>query len=95
MKLPVTMAYAKWSENVPDIFSRSLTGVAEAGNIQNIAPEDPIEPGKSYTVDELIEHALSYSDNVANRTLLSNIPTDVLFRVFRELSIPIIDEITD
>jgi beta-lactamase class A len=94
MKLPVTMAYAKWSESVQDVFSRSLTGILETSSSQNTVVENLIEPGKPYSVDELIQHSLVNSDNNANLTLLKNIPIDMLLRVFRELNIPVIDEIS-
>jgi beta-lactamase class A len=94
MKLPVAMAYVKWSESYPELLKASFTGVAESIAHQNITPGEIVEADKSYTVDDLIKRALIYSDNNANQTLLSNIPTEVLFGVLRDLSIPVIDEIT-
>jgi hypothetical protein len=41
----------------------------------------------------LIKFSLIFSDNNANSTLLANIPQELLFRVFRELNIPIIDNL--
>jgi beta-lactamase class A len=92
MKLPVTLAYAKWWESYPALWNITFTGSVDP-TIQDIAPEKRIEPWKPYTIDTLIRYALIYSDNNANRTLLDHIPRDILFRVFRDLSIPVIDEI--
>lgn len=93
MKLPVTMAYMKWAEEDPTVFGKIFSGVVETNSVQNIIPWQSIRPGWSYSLDELFKYSLIYSDNNANSTLLANIPQDLLFRVFRDLNIPIIDNL--
>ncbi len=93
MKLPVAIAYLKWAESEPSVLTRILTGEQEIGTLQNIIPRKQITTWSGYTVDELIQYSLDYSDNNANRTLLNNITSENLFKVFRELGIPIIQEL--
>lgn len=93
MKLPVTMAYMKWAEEDSTVFGKIFSGIVETNSIQNIIPWQSIRAGGTYSLDELFKYSLIYSDNNANSTLLANIPQDLLFRVFRDLNIPIIDNL--
>lgn len=93
MKLPVSMAYMKWSEEYPALWNLSFTWILENKSFQNITPSHHIIEGNQYSIDTLISTALIYSDNDANTTLTRNIPDNLLLRVFRELNIPIIDEL--
>ena len=93
MKLPVTMGYMKWAEEDPVVWSKAFTGITENTSVQNIVPGETVESGLSYNLDTLIKYSLIFSDNNANSTLLANIPQELLFRVFRELNIPIIDNL--
>ncbi len=93
MKLPVTMAYMKWAEEYPTIWAKAFSGITENTTVQNIVPGESIQWWLSYSLDDLIKFSLIFSDNNANSTLLANIPQELLFRVFRELNIPIIDNL--
>ena len=93
MKLPVSIAYMKWGEYVPEIWNMSLTGVADTADEQNILPKESITPGKAYKIEELIHYALIYSDNSANETLIENLPKEIIYKVFTDLSLPIIDQL--
>jgi beta-lactamase class A len=67
MKLPVMVAWLKRAERDPWILGRSLTFDAGAypGGPQAIPPRKSLSPGGRYTVEELLEYMLSYSDNRA------------------------------
>ncbi len=95
MKLPIAISYLKWVEIDPSIWDKKLIGVYETSSTQNISPTEHISEWSGYTIDELIRYALVYSDNDANRTLMNNISPENLFRVFRELWIPIIQELEE
>ena len=69
LKLPVMIAVLKESEKNPDFFNKSIqykasdfSGVSEEAGI-------PKQDGKFYTIDELITHMISYSDNAATLLL--------------------------
>jgi beta-lactamase class A len=67
LKVPLLIGYLKRSEEEPGILERRLAyaGGADAAEEQNVVPEQPLVPGRSYTIGELLEHAIVYSDNEA------------------------------
>lgn len=93
MKLPVSLAYMKWSEYVPGLNSVVFTWIVDHENAQNIIPEYSIVEGKAYGMSELMKYSLIYSDNNANETLLRYLPKEIIYKVFTDLSLPIIDKL--
>ncbi|GAB0174785.1 MAG: hypothetical protein HHAS10_06640 [Candidatus Altimarinota bacterium] len=93
MKLPVAVSYMKWSEYVQEVKTFAFTGIADSMYIQNIPPEKMVIPGKLYSLNELIELSLAYSDNNANETLSSHLPRDIIYKVFNDLDLPIIGKL--
>ena len=93
MKLPVAIAYLKWGEYNPEIWKLTLTWVADTTDDQNIVPKESITIGKAYKIEELIRFALIYSDNSANETLIESLPKDIIYKVFTDLSLPIIAQL--
>ncbi len=66
-KVPLMMAYFKIAETNPNILSQEITysGATNSNDIETIKPAVQISPGTSYTVEQLIEHMILYSDNNA------------------------------
>lgn len=89
MKVPILIAYLKLAENDRDLLDKKLqvTMEREEALYQNIIPDREVETGKEYTVWELLEYMIIYSDNLAANTLLENIDTRVLDRIYNELGI--------
>jgi beta-lactamase class A len=56
--------------------------------MQDIAPAQAIVPGRVYTVEQLIEYMIKYSDNNATALLDANISPDTISRVYGDLGIP-------
>jgi beta-lactamase class A len=73
IKLPLMMEYFKRAESDPVVLTKKLTydGKKDWTLDQNYRPQKTLEPGKSYTVDELIFRMIANSDNNAFRTLLT------------------------
>ncbi len=44
-------------------------------------------------MSELMKYSLIYSDNNANETLLRYLPKEIIYKVFTDLSLPIIDKL--
>jgi beta-lactamase class A len=67
LKLPMALVYYKIAELQPDIFSQSLVIPAEGqitdNSDQHYPPENPLVPGNTYKIGEMIDHMLFYSDN--------------------------------
>jgi beta-lactamase class A len=90
LKLPVMLAYYKMAESDPDIldkvikFDKDHEGVLQ----QNYPANDPLQKGKSYTVEQLIERMIIYSDNAALGALYDNISPERVDKVTLDLGIP-------
>ncbi|MFA5828556.1 MAG: serine hydrolase [Candidatus Shapirobacteria bacterium] len=91
IKVPLMIAYYKQAETDPTILEQKITNtqVDDASNSQNIIPEVTLTPNRSYSVDELIDIMITYSDNLAYELLLKNIDGRFVFQVYNDMSIDI------
>jgi len=90
-KIPLMIAYYQMSENDPAVLTKELiypVGSTDLNQMQDIPPAEAIVPGQSYTVEQLIEYMIKYSDNNATALLDANINPDTLNRVYGDLGIP-------
>lgn len=91
-KLPLMIAFYKKAESNPEILSQVITYEKPFDHVaqQTIdGNEVVIELGKSYTIQELIEHMIIYSDNLAAYLLLENIEPALVTQVFSDFSVPV------
>lgn len=74
-KVPVMMTYYEIAQEDPSILSQTLTynGATNLNDIEEVRSPVQLSPGTSYTVEELIEHMIRYSDNNAAQLLLDNL----------------------
>jgi beta-lactamase class A len=96
-KIPLMIAYYQEAESNPSILDERLTypvGSTDLNQMQDIAPEKAIVPGRVYTVEQLIEYMIKYSDNNATALLDANIEPDTLNQVYGDLNIPSEDNVT-
>ncbi len=87
LKIPILIAYFKWSETNPlvlrkKIFYRGVGGPFEPRYLRSPKPR---EPGKEYTVNELLFRMTAYGDNSAYALLLANLPPAHLHKVAKDL----------
>jgi beta-lactamase class A len=102
LKLPVMMTYYKLAETQPEILNKTINydeGYQKIlGNYnteQYFKSEKSIEPNKTYTVEELIEYMIVYSDNNAKNLLIINLPDpNDLMNIYRDLGVADTFEIT-
>lgn len=89
LKVPVMMGYLKLAETAPEVLQTKIRykGDFDLAAFQFFAPRQHLEPGKFYTVDELIYRMIAYSDNNAYELLLRNIDTDYLDQILADLNI--------
>lgn len=76
LKVPVLIAYLHWAEKTPSILEEQIlfeTSV-NVGYQQQFAPTIPLEIGKTYSVKELLETMIKYSDNQALVLLFKRLP---------------------
>ena len=93
LKVPTMIAFFKLAESEPDILLRR---VAYAGNFDDnkthyFRPAGTIEPGISYSIEELIEAMITYSDNNATRLLDETVHSEALKDIYADLQIPVPD----
>lgn len=89
LKVPVMMAYYHLSEQNPALLQREVLYTAEREfNITpTIVPQERIEIGETYTVEELIRRMIVFSDNQALVLLTERLPLNVLQDLFAMLGV--------
>ncbi len=90
-KVPVLMAYLKQARNQSDLLDQEITITAKHAPdlTQTIAPEKSVTVGETYTIRELLEYMILYSDNRALNALADGVDQETLYEIFSELGVPI------
>lgn len=96
-KVPIMIGTFYLAESDPTLLSQKYTYPINAINEnaeQEIAPRDPIKPGETYTVADLVERMIKYSDNNSLSLLLTAIKPQVLDTLYQNLQIKLPSDIT-
>jgi beta-lactamase class A len=88
LKVPVMMAYYKEAEVDPSILDKEIVYDKDPVGLtaENFSTKYPLQKG-TYTVEQLIEHMIINSDNVALLLLENNISNDKINQVTIDLGI--------
>ncbi len=94
LKIPLMVAYLKYAETNPDVLNAPIyyqggEDLNKAEQLQSFDEKSGLQPGKTYTVENLIERMIKYSDNNATALLLEEIDQSFLERTFLEIGIKI------
>ncbi len=91
MKVPTMIAILKYAESHPEILSRQVfyDGLADYNAAESIKPLKQIQPGNSYTIDQLLLYMIAYSDNNAAQVLLHQLKLADFYKVFTDLGLEI------
>lgn len=94
LKIPVMITYFKLAEENPSLLKEEITPSWDRDVIidQYYKPSYSIEKNKTYSIEELIEYMISYSDNISYFVLLEKLkgldPTAELYLdTYKELGI--------
>jgi beta-lactamase class A len=89
MKVPVMIAWLKRAETNPQALNEQLTYryPDDMRTMQTIKPARSAEPGRSYSVDELLHLMLNYSDNNATRLLYERLRPEELSDVLNGMDV--------
>jgi beta-lactamase class A len=93
-KVPIMLAYYKLAETDPSVLNRWLvyTGIQDLNADENIPSPVKLQPGAGYSIEQLIEHMIEYSDNNAAQMLIDNLSaighTGALGGVLGDLGVP-------
>jgi len=94
-KVALLIVYSKEAGTNPNLLSSTIEyqGVAplKYGNESDTSPH-PIEKGKEYRVDDLLDRMIIYSDNNAKDLLFAAFDNNILKGVFTDLGLGVIDE---
>lgn len=90
MKLPLLMAYYKLSEESPKILDQKLLYIPDSEEqsiTQNIKPAKILDPYQRYTIKDLLERMILYSDNKSSILLENNLDLDLYKKAFTDIGI--------
>jgi beta-lactamase class A len=87
VKIPLMIAYFKWAEANPLVLRKKLTAAAPPvpDETRFMRPARTLDPGKSYSVNDLIFRMVAYGDNDAYALLNANLPAKHRSRIYRDL----------
>lgn len=90
LKVPLMMSILHMSDQNPSFLEQEFTFQSTQDNhkSQLIPPEKVMEVGKNYSVSQLLERMIMYSDNDAANVLALSIPQAEFFRPYNELGLP-------
>jgi len=92
-KIPLAMAYYALAESDPSVLSQTIyySGTPDLDATEQIESTNQLTPGQTYTVEEMIEHMIKYSDNNAEQLLADHLSQigqlDVLSSLYSDLGI--------
>jgi len=89
LKLPLMIAFFKWAEINPLILRRTLTysGSTLQPEQKRDALIQTLEPGRHYTVNDLIFRMIASDDDNAYALLFANMPSNRLEKIFKDLDV--------
>jgi beta-lactamase class A len=87
IKVPLMIAYFKQAENDPNFLHTKLANNVPHDPSQNIIPSTTLTPNQEYTIEELIERMIKYSDNDAYYLLHKNMREENILRIYADLGI--------
>lgn len=88
LKIPVMMAYFKQAEENPEILNKKVAYKITPGLLeQHFVPQTTLVEGKQYTIEQLIEQMIIYSDNNSLFILQDNIDNSLIDGVTQDLGI--------
>lgn len=89
VKVPIMMAYLKKAELDPSLLSDAIMYDQEVDVLpQNISSQVSLKPGNAYTVNELLRHMITYSDNTAMILLFQHIEKEFIDQLCADLRLP-------
>jgi beta-lactamase class A len=87
LKVPLMIAYFKWAESSPLVLRKTLDYSGKERKVeqdQGIHVRE-LEPGKSYTVNDLIFRMIAHDDAAAYSLLYANLSSGRLDKIFKDL----------
>lgn len=89
LKVPAVMSLFKYAEEKDaSILNREIEfGGGDVGAPQHYPPQEPLTVGQNYSMNDIMRHALIYSDNNAASLIAQSIDTQYLFNAYKDLGL--------
>ena len=91
LKVPLAIAYYKLNEQTPGYINKTIKYNGPQSDwpniVQTIVPQQVLKIGEAYSIEDLIDRMLVYSDNQAYFLLYSNISQDDLQKVYDDFDL--------
>jgi beta-lactamase class A len=92
-KVPIMMVILKKAEeDGRGLLQSQLAAVEPRGGSQSIPPAEQVQPGKTYSIEELLRLMIVHSDNRAHSVLLDYMDSGGFRHLFEDLDLPPTDE---
>jgi beta-lactamase class A len=92
LKVPILIGVMKQTETDPNFLAKTIVyNGTNSQSDQHYAPEVKLEKGKTYTVEELAQIAIKYSNNDAIFTLANLLGDDKMLTVYKDVGIQLPD----
>jgi len=98
IKIPMLMVAYQQAQTNPDFLNQTATYDLPDHNLgQEIPPEESLQPGQEYTLNQALEYLIKYSDNNAYHFLTTYLKLEDYAATFHHLKIPlpVDNDITD
>ena len=97
LKVPIMIAYLKEADADPSILNQKIVyhETTDGNAEETFKPRHFVVDGGTYTIAELIQYMIAYSDNNAATYLGDHVDQNSLTEVYSDLGIPISSTLTD
>ena len=96
VKVPIMITYLKLVEKDPNLLKQLLTYPSSLPPTrQSITPLQTLEIGNTYTIEDLINKMIIYSDNKAYDLLNSHLDSKLVIKTYDDLGVDISKGLTD
>jgi beta-lactamase class A len=96
VKVPLMITYLKKAEQDPSILDQEILNTTIYDpKTQNIQPEVVLNKDQKYTIRQLIEQMIIYSDDVSYNLLNQQIPSADIIKIYNELGVDVSKALTD
>ncbi len=96
LKVVTLITVLHQAESDPTLLSSSVVIAASSTSVGQVPqdyypPANPVQPGQTYTVQELLSHLIIESDNTANDALSALVGTNAIKQTYNDLQVPLPD----
>ena len=95
VKVPTMITYFKAAEKDPTLLSKKIKFTSVSTESQSIVPELTLVSGQEYSVEELIERMIIYSDNQAYEILSQSVDNQLIINTYKDLGVDVSKAFTD